>query len=238
MKRFVYWFFGDRAGRTLVASWHLLWGKPLESGGKLTLEAAKESLTQMQASVKQLAESVAKVMAVYEQAKTHLETKQQAFYRAEEQAQLAIEQGSEEAARVAVAQVIALEELLPQLQERVQQAEAMMMAAQEKLKLEREKLEACKLAWGNLKAISEMNEALNQVISITSEVGVDSARSQFEDSEQAIKNRHLVINAKMELARSPQEQFEQELLQLTQSNAIDQRVDALRQKLDQRRLSR
>jgi phage shock protein A len=229
MKRFLYWFLGDQAGRLLVSGWNLMWGKPLEAGGKLTLEAAKESLTQMQESVKQLTGSVARVMAVYEQAKNHLAAKQKTLLQAEEQAQLAMAQENEEAARIAVAQTIALEDLLPQLKERVEQAESMVLAAQQKLKLEREKLEACKLAWGNLQAISEMNEALNQVMTITSEVGVDSARSRFFDSEQAIQNRHWRINAQFDLSRHSKDQYTADLQQLTQSHAIEQRMEALRQ---------
>ncbi|MGB7414928.1 MAG: PspA/IM30 family protein [Thermosynechococcaceae cyanobacterium] len=229
-KQLIYWFFGQTAGRTLVAYWHWIWGTPLEAGGKVTLEAAKESLTQMQESVHKLTGSVSKVMAVYQQAKSRLEAKQRERTQAEEQASLAMEKGNEEAARLAIAHTLSLEQLIPQLQQRVDQAQTMMDGAQQKLRAEREKLEACKLEMGNLKAISEMNEALSQVMSLAGEVGVDTARSHFEDSEQAIKNRHLQVNSRFELSKNPNEQVEQQLTQLTQSDAIEQRMAALRNK--------
>ena len=229
MKQFFYWFLGKTAGRTLVAYWHWFWGKPLESGGKVTLEAAKESLTKMQESVHKLTSSVSKVMVVYQQAKSRLEEKQKELHQAEEQASLAMTQGHEEAARLAIAHVLSLEKLIPQLQQRVVQAQEMMDGAQQKLRAEREKLEACKLEMGNLKAISEMNEALSQVMSLAGEVGLDTARSHFEESEQAIKNRHLQVNSQFELSQDPHEQIEQQLTQLTQSDAIEKRMAALRQ---------
>ncbi|MGR3276766.1 PspA/IM30 family protein [Acaryochloris marina] len=228
MKHFLYWFLGDTAGRTIVAWWNWLWGKPLESGGEVTLEAAKESLAQMQGSVQKLTESVSRVMAVYQQAQGRYEVKKKELSHAEEQAGLAMDQGNDEATRIAIARVISLEQLLPQLQERVEQAQNMKRESQQKLQAEREKLEACKLEMGNLKAISEMNEALNQVMTLTSEFGLDTARSQFDDSEQAIKNRHLQINSQFELSRNPHEQFEQQLNQLSQADAIEQRLQKLR----------
>lgn len=230
MKKFFYWFLGATAGRTLVAYWHWFWGKPLESGGQVTLEAAKESLTQMQESVHKLTGSVSKVMAVYQQAKSRLEAKQTELHHAEEQASLAMDQGQEEAARLAIAHTLSLEQLLPQLRQRVEQAQTMMDSAQQKLRTEREKLEACRLEMGNLKAISEMNEALTQVMNLTGECGIDTAKSHFEDSEQAIKNRHFQVNSQFEISKNPHERLEQQLNQLTQSDAIEQRMVALRQK--------
>lgn len=228
MKQFLYWFLGDTAGRTIVAGWNWLWGKPLESGGKVTLEAAKESLTQMQDSVQKLTASVSQVMAVYQQAQGQYEAKKKELSNAEEQAGLAMDQGDDEATRIAIARVISLEQLLPHLQERVAQAQHMQQESQQKLKAEREKLAACKLEMGNLKAISAMNEALNQVINLSSELGLDTAQSQFDDSEQAIKNRHLQINSQLELSRNPHEQYEQQLNQLSQADAIEQRMQKLR----------
>lgn len=232
MKKFLYWFLGKTAGRTLVVGWQWLWGRPLAAGGAVTLAAAKATLTEMQASVQKLTESVAQVMAVYEQAQHQFDEKDQERLQLEEKARFALEQGNEEAARYAMAQVLSLEQLLPQLQQRVEQAQDLMLRSREKLRVEQETLMAYKLEMRNLKAISTMNEALNQVINLAGEVGLEEMRSQFEDSEQAIKNRHLQINSQFELAQNPHEQIDQQLEQLSQTEAIEQRLQALRAKHD------
>jgi phage shock protein A len=232
MKKFLYWFFGKTAGLTLVVGWQWFWGKPLTTGGAVTLAAAKDSLTEMQASVQNLAESVAQVMAVYEQAQHQFDEKDQERLQLEEKARFAMEHGNEAAARHVMAQVLSLEQLLPQLQQRVEQAQDLMLRSREKLRVEQEKLITYKLEMRNLQAISTMNEALSQVINLAGEVGLDEVRSQFEDSEQAIKNRHIQINSQFELTQNPQEQMDQQLEHLSQTEAIEQRLQALRAKHD------
>ncbi len=102
MKKLIYWFMGDRAARLLVGTWNWLWGLPIQSGGKIAVEVAEESLRSMQASVAQLMQSVAKVKAAYEQAKEKYEIKKREFQQAEKQAILAHHNGNEEAARLAM----------------------------------------------------------------------------------------------------------------------------------------
>lgn len=65
-KYIFYWLLGEKAGRVLVGTWNWLWGIPIESGGKIALEVAQESLESMQKSVADLTASVASVMGAYE----------------------------------------------------------------------------------------------------------------------------------------------------------------------------
>lgn len=51
VKRFIYWFIGKRAGTTLFGAWHWIWGVPVERGGKVAVEVAKESVESMQLPV-------------------------------------------------------------------------------------------------------------------------------------------------------------------------------------------
>ncbi len=54
---------GDRAGRVIVGSWRWLWGLPVESGGKVAVAVAEESLQSMQESVQESVEQLAKAVA-------------------------------------------------------------------------------------------------------------------------------------------------------------------------------
>ncbi|MHC5915233.1 MAG: hypothetical protein ACYTXE_30540 [Nostoc sp.] len=40
----LYGLIGDRAGRVVQAFWNWLWGKPIETGGKIAVEVAQASL--------------------------------------------------------------------------------------------------------------------------------------------------------------------------------------------------
>lgn len=228
MRKFVYWFLGDTAGRVLTAWWRWFWGKSISQGNTVTLEAARESLTAMQASVSHLTVSVSQVAAVYSQAQEKFLKHNQDYDEANAQAALALKEGNEAAARLAVTRAITLEKALPSLAKMAQQSQELLHHAKQDLQNEQEKLEACRLEMGNLQAIAEMNEALSAVMKVTQEVGVDSAQSQFNQAESIIKHKNLQVIAQRELSQPPNAALQQELDTLTQADAIEQRLAALR----------
>jgi phage shock protein A len=63
MRGFIDWLMGDRAGRVIVGSWRWLWGLPVESGGKVAVAVAEESLQSMQESVQESVQQLAKAVA-------------------------------------------------------------------------------------------------------------------------------------------------------------------------------
>jgi phage shock protein A len=227
MKSLLFWLMGDRAGRTMVATWHWLWGKPLEGGGKIAVEVAQESLYSMQNSVHQLAASVAKVVAAQEKAKLQYQQKQKEAKQAESQATLAQVQGNEEGARLAMARAIEIERVLPRLAEQVEQANRSVSQLQGKLKQERQKLETYKIQMQNLKAIAEVNEALSVITEVNGELDSASARNQFEQAQSAIAGRNLELNAFAELSENPQEKLQGTLDQMTLDDEINQRLHRL-----------
>ena len=227
MKKLIYWLIGDRTARVLFGTWNWLLGLPVEPGGKIAVEVAEESLRSMQESVVQLTESVAKVKAVYDRAKEKYEVKKREFQQAESQAILAHRNGNEEAARLAMSKAILIEQLLPQLAEQVRQAEQWLLTMKDKLRQEQQKLETYKVQTQNLKALSEVNEALNTIAKINTDLRMDSARSQFEAAESAVKHRHLRVNALAELSENPAEKLTAELGQLTLDDEIARRFQQL-----------
>jgi phage shock protein A len=226
-KQFIYWFVGERAGRVLTATWSWLWGLPVESGGKIAVEVAQESLQAMQQSVAQLTQSVATLMAAYQQAKTMYESQQKQYQQAEQQAVLAQQQGNAEAARMAMTKAILLDRSLPSLAEQFAKAETVVLAAKDKLNRERQKLETYKLEMQNLKDLAELNEALAVIAQVNSEIEISSARSQFATAQTAVERRHLQMSAEAELSENPAEKLTADLAQMTLDDEIAQRLQQL-----------
>ena len=123
--------------------------------------------------------------------------------------------------------MIAIEKILPQLSERVETAEITMNKAKAKLKRETERLEAYKLELENLESLTLVNQAMAEMGGITSELDLDSARSQFADAKNGIEKRALVDEAKAELAENPSETLADEIDALSLEAEIEKRFKSL-----------
>jgi phage shock protein A len=141
---------------------------------------------------------------------------------------LATQRGNEEAARLAMSRAIAIERLLPKISEQVAQAEQLVVAAKEKLYREREKLEAYQTEMQNMKALSEINEALETIAKVDTSFNLNSARSQFESAQAAVEGRYLKANAQAELSESHTERMPADLDRLTLNDEISRRLANLK----------
>lgn len=227
MKKAIYWLMGERAGRTIVGTWNWLWGIPVESGGKVAVSVAEESLQSMQVSVQKLAEAVAAQVGAYERAKKKYEAKAQELRTFEQQATLAQRSGNVDAARLAMTKATQIEQLLPQLESQVQQAEKFVAASKDKLNRERLKLEQYKTDMQNLKDLAEINSALESIAKVNNEFDIGSARSSFEAAKNAVEGRHLRSNALAELSENPNEKLAADLEQLTLDDEVSRRLAML-----------
>lgn len=227
MKKAVYWLMGEKAGRTIVGTWNWLWGIPVESGGKVAVSVAEESLQSMQASVQKLAEAVAMQVGSYERAKKKYEEKAQELRRLEQQALTAQKMGKEEAARMAMTKAIQIEQLLPQLEAQVKQAETFVNASKDKLNRERLKIEQYKTDMQNMKDLAEINSALESIAKVNNEFDIGSARSSFESAKNAVEGRHLRSNALAELSENPNEKLAADLEQMTIDDEVSRRLQML-----------
>ena len=227
MKSFIYWLMGDRAGRVVVGSWRWLWGLPVESGGKVAVAVAEESLQSMQESVQKLAKAVAMQVGAYERAKKKYQEKTIELGNFEQQALLAQKTGQEDGAKLAMGRAIQIEKLLPALEQQVQQAEAFVTASKDKLNRERLKLERYKSDMQNMKDLAEVNAALESIAQVNNEFDIGSARSSFEAARSAVEGRHLRSTALAELSENPQEKLTADLEQLSLDSEVAQRLQAL-----------
>jgi phage shock protein A len=226
-QKFVYWLFGEKAGRTMVGTWNWLWGIPVESGGKVAVSVAEESLRSMQESVQKLAAAVALQVGSYERAKKKYEEKANELKNFERQAALAQQSGNTDAARLAMTKAIQIEQLLPQLEAQVNQAEQFVNASKDKLNRERTKLEQYKTDMENMKDLAEINSALESIAKVNNEFDIGSARSSFESAKNAVSGRHLRSTAMAELSENPNEKLAADLEQMTIDDEVDRRLQML-----------
>ncbi len=224
LRRIIYLLFGERAGRVLVGSWNWLWGKPVDEGGQVAVSVAEESLRTMQESVQRLTQAVATQVSAYQRAQQKYQEKVKEFGQYEKQVQTAQGNSNEEAARLAMGRLIQVEKLLPQLEEQVHQAEQFVNKAKEKLNRERVKLETSKTDLQNMKDLTEINDALEQMAKVNADYSIDSARSQFEAAKDAVQRKNLKVSAFNELSENPAEKLDADLQKMTLDDEITQRL--------------
>lgn len=224
MRGGIYWLFGEKAGRTIVGSWNWLWGKPVEDGGQVAVAVAEESLRTMQESVQRLTQAVATQVAAYQRAQQKYQQKVKEYQQHEKQVKAAVDSNNEEAARLAMGRMLQVEQILPQLEEQVKQAEQFVTSAKEKLSRERIKIESYKGDLQNMKDLSEINDALSQMSQVNSDYSIDSARSQFDQAKNAVQRKNLKVNAFNELSENPAEKLDADLQKMTLDDEISRRL--------------
>lgn len=227
MKKFIVWFCGDRAGRTVVSGWNWLLGRPLASGNQFAVEVAQASLVDMQKSVAKLATSVAQIQSSCQQAKAKLSQKLQEHEQLQAEAQTAQKHGNETAARIVMGQALVIEKLLPQLKAQVERAEAILKTHKRRLDQERQRLENYKAEMQNIRDLAEVNEALNAISEANNTIEPDSARLQFNEAQSAVQNKYYQNEALAELMNDPAEQFMAELKQINLDEEISRRLQQL-----------
>ncbi len=227
MKKATYWLLGDKAGRTVVGTWNWLWGMPVESGGKIAVAVAEESLQSMQEAVQKLAVAVAAQEGAYKTAQSKYEAKVKELKTYEQQAQIAHQGGNQDAAKMAMTKAIQTEQILPKLEEMVRQAETSVNASKEKLNRERMKLEYYKSDMQNMKDMSEVNAALAMIAKVNNEFDIGSAKNDFEKAKNAVERRNLQSNALAELSENPAEKLQAEIENMTLDDEISRRLNML-----------
>lgn len=138
MKKFMYWLMGDTAGRVVEMSWNWLWGISEEPD-----------------------EALSELIQEYERAKQEYEGKLREVQQCERQAIAFLHDGNDAAARSARLKASQVEQLLPQLEEQVRQAEKLIMErVQQSQHHGQSAIEEQKIEKPTKKDLSEVGEAL------------------------------------------------------------------------------
>jgi phage shock protein A len=80
----------------------------------------------------------------------------------------------------------------------------------------------------NMKALSEINEALETIAKVDTSFNLNSARAQFESAQAAVEGRYLKANAQAELSESHTERMQADLDRLTLNDEISRRLANLK----------
>jgi phage shock protein A len=223
----IYGIFGQRAGSVIVGTWNWLWGIPVEQGGTGAVLVAEEALRTMQETVQKLTEAVATQVAAYQRAEQKYVAKVKEYQALEQKARVAMQQGNEEAARLAMSQALLVEKVLPQLKANVEAAEQYVTAAKQKLNREKERLATYRSELSNMRDINEVNQALEQMTRVNNSYNIDSARSQFEQAKGAVEKRQLRTQAMAELSEDPTEKLAADLDRMSADDEISRRLSRL-----------
>jgi phage shock protein A len=218
---------GEKAGRTVVGTWNWLWGIPVDTGGKVAVAVAEESLQSMQEGVHRLAEAVAIQDASYQKAKKMHEAKLKELEVLNRQVATAQKLGNDLAARQTMTKVIQIEQVLPNLESMIRQAEQAVNQSKAKLNRERVKIESYKSDMQNMKDLAEVNEALAIIASVNNEFDIGSAKSQFEEAKNAVETRNLRTNALAALSENPIAVVNAEIEQMTLEDEVTRRLQQI-----------
>ncbi|MBC8121399.1 MAG: PspA/IM30 family protein, partial [Gemmatimonadaceae bacterium] len=186
-----------------------------------------EAFRDIQISVQRLTEAVATQVSAYRRAQQLYQQKVKEYETFERQALTAKQQGRTELARQALSKALTIEQILPELQERVQKAEAYANAARARLEKEQLQLEEYKSRLQNMKDLNEINNALATMAQVSDQYNIDSARTQFEEASGAVQRKKFQVEALNELSENPGEKVEQELKQLSLDAELDRRLGLL-----------
>jgi phage shock protein A len=228
MKKSLYWLMGDRAGRVIESTWSWLWSLPLEKI-EVRGQALSIALAKIQQNVARLSLAIAKQDAAYKTAQNKYAQKLKEYDALKKQAILAEQMGQEEAVCLAVTQLIQLENLLPQIEQRLQEALNCANTSKKHLKAEQFKIEQLKQEIQTAKDLDTITQALNEIFTIdcTSE-GVDQDIKWMVDTSE---RQFLEITSLIELGQQPSSQ--EQLSDLFQNEEIKQRRQQIKDEVAQ-----
>lgn len=232
MKKFIYGFFGETAGRLIIVSWNWLWG--ISEASEQEKEPIdpdpthmKEIIREMQNSVDNLTQAVAVQVNNYQQVEERYSAKVQEVKDLETKAKILKAQGNTEAARLTLIQAINLEKILPRLKEAVESTEKHVNVAKEELMWQKEKLEIYKSEWANLQVIHNLNQILEQVVEANNDYNIDLAKSQFEATKKAVNERKDELQAISKLSKTSTETLEEKIDSMGSDDEVSRRLEKL-----------
>jgi phage shock protein A len=199
-----------------------------EAEGQIPVSMLEQSVREMLDNMRALREATATTIAFETKAKRDLDAQNARVKNLESQAEEALKQGNEKLARRAL-----------QLQTK-ERAEATFKAARArgensrgKLKVEEERVQGKIRQLGELKAISEMNQAQRRMQEITDEYNIDGAVTVFDKVAGSIQEQADKLSAMDTIAVSEGEDLDRQLAALSKKTEVDSALDELKARLGQ-----
>ena len=181
MQGFIFWLMGENLGKLAINSWNWLWNIPpqppqtatkpstppptsetVNAADRAAVEQAAQSLKVMRTRCGELEIAVSQVVAAAKLAQEQYINKYQHWQSLEAQAIAAHARDDAAGARLAMAQALVIDRILPQMLERVDRAQELAQSAQTKLAQEVELTTIAQTEIEALKALAAMNQAFIQ----------------------------------------------------------------------------
>jgi len=204
-----------------------------EAEGQIPVSMLEQSVREMLDNLRALREATATTIAFETKAKRDLDAQNARVKNLESQAEEALKQGNEKLARRAL-------QLQMEAKATKERAEATFKAARArgensrgKLKVEEERVQGKIRQLGELKAISEMNQAQRRMQEITDEYNIDGAVTVFDKVAGSIQEQADKLSAMDTIAVSEGEDLDRQLAALSKKTEVDSALDELKARLGQ-----
>ncbi|MEB3359604.1 MAG: PspA/IM30 family protein [Synechococcales bacterium] len=198
MKPFLYWLFGEKAGRILVGSWAWLMGQPLDAGDARTVAIAQQSLDDVADNVERLTEAVAQQFAALQQAEKLLTEMQSQAQSLDRQAAQLVQNGEDDAALTVLGELEVIEQTIPQLETHVSTAQKNFEAGRQHLLEQQRQLQQMKTQQKVSASLQRVTVALQQANALSG-LSSESAVHTFEAAQDAIGRQSITATAHMDL---------------------------------------
>jgi phage shock protein A len=191
-KKTIYWFFGPRIGRVIVAT--VNWGfaaRVIDDGGEIATNVAKTAIEDITEHVRLQAQSVAQAKAALAEIQRLYAGMAHQHAEYGKQAELAVQQGKDAQAAVVIQAQIQLEEAMNQARQDVDGAEEAVNQSEAAYRQAQEDLESYKLQQQSLELQHQINEARKRIAEVAagSNKTLESAKEQFKEAQAAVRRR-------------------------------------------------
>jgi phage shock protein A len=218
----------SRIGRFFKAIVNAIIG---EAEGQIPVSMLEESVREMLESLRALREAAATTIAFETRAKRDLDAQNQRVKGLQNQAEEALKAGNEKLARRALQLQMEAKGTRDMAEQTYKAAKLRADNARVKLKVEEERVQGKIRKLGELKAISEMNQAQQKMQSITDEYNIDGAVSVFDKTAGKIQEHADKLSAMDTIAVSEGAELDRQLAQISQKTEVDAALEALKAKL-------
>jgi phage shock protein A len=210
MNNLISWLMGDTLGGLIMDSWNWLWQTPSKSttqvttvdknSDDITLEHATQLLVSIAARVLEIKKAVERVRAITHEIKRQYDVKCQQH---QELVATVLEYkrlGEIVEARMAMANAIGIERILPELQARLEHSQEMLISINECHTQEQSKLSLLEIEMETIKACMAMNESMGGNQELGKFNDLSNLQEKFRNVQTEIEDRYQQVQIMGQLA--------------------------------------
>jgi phage shock protein A len=207
MNNLISWLMGDTLGGLIMDSWNWLWQTPTKASAPvvtvdknsddITLEHATQLLVSITARVLEMQKAVERVRAITHEIKRQYDVKCQQH---QELVATVLEYkrlGEIVEARMAMANAIGIERILPELQARLEHSQEMLISINECYTQEQSKLSLLEIEMETIRACMAMNESMSGLDKFNN---LSNLQEKFRNVQTEIEDRYQQVQVMSQLS--------------------------------------